>query len=95
MVLGPFMLTALITFRCRFGTYSVTEAINASLDLEMPGVTKWRTHDKVKRSIQAHKVTLRTVKERASKVIKFAKKLSATNQSVSRTTDRKLPSNAP
>ncbi|KAG9012138.1 hypothetical protein FRB94_011835 [Tulasnella sp. JGI-2019a] len=65
-----------------FGVYSVTESINASLDLEMPGVTKWRTHDKVNRAITARKTTVRQVKERAKKVLELVKALSATNSEV-------------
>ncbi|KAG8916724.1 hypothetical protein FRC01_002899 [Tulasnella sp. 417] len=65
-----------------FGTYSVTESINASLDLEMPGVAKWRDHEKVNRSIQAKKVTVRAIKERAAKVVELVKKLSGTNPAV-------------
>lgn len=49
----------------------------------MPGVTKWRTHDKVNRSIQAKKTTVRTIKERAAKVLEFVKTLSGTNSNVS------------
>ncbi|KAG8986365.1 hypothetical protein FRB90_004056 [Tulasnella sp. 427] len=65
-----------------FGSYSVAESINSSLDLEMPGVAKWRDQEKVSRSIQAKKVTVRTIKERAAKVVEFAKKLSGTNPAV-------------
>lgn len=31
-----------LTSSCRFGTYSTSDAINAGLDLEMPGKTRWR-----------------------------------------------------
>ncbi|OCB86539.1 beta-glucosidase [Sanghuangporus baumii] len=41
-----------------FGTYSVSENINAGLDIEMPGVNKWRTWDK----------------ERAAKVLEMVKR---------------------
>lgn len=27
---------------CRFGTYSTSEGINAGVDLEMPGPSRWR-----------------------------------------------------
>ncbi|KAI5119584.1 hypothetical protein M0805_006469 [Coniferiporia weirii] len=57
-----------------FGVYSVTESINAGLDLEMPGTNKWRTWDKVFRSIGSRKTTVRIVKERAAKVLEFVKK---------------------
>ena len=34
----------------RLGVYSIDHAINAGLDLEMPGTNKWRTLDLVNRS---------------------------------------------
>jgi hypothetical protein len=58
----------------RFGTYSVDHAINAGLDLEMPGVNKWRTVEKVERSIAARKVAVHTIKERAKKVLELVQK---------------------
>jgi beta-glucosidase len=33
-----------------FGVYSIDHAINAGLDLEMPGTNKWRTLDLMNRS---------------------------------------------
>ncbi|KAG8926382.1 hypothetical protein FRC02_008945 [Tulasnella sp. 418] len=65
-----------------FGVYSVTESINASLDLEMPGVQKWREHNKVNRSVESYKTSVRTIKERAKQVLKLVKKVSATNPAV-------------
>ena len=57
-----------------FGTYSVDVALNAGLDLEMPGVNKWRSLDQVSRSIQSRKVTVHTIKERAKNVLKLVQK---------------------
>ncbi|KAF8500930.1 beta-glucosidase [Russula emetica] len=57
-----------------FGTYSVDHAINAGLDLEMPGLNKWRTFEKVERSIVARKVAVHTIKERAKKVLELVQK---------------------
>ncbi|THH33096.1 hypothetical protein EUX98_g1111 [Antrodiella citrinella] len=57
-----------------FGIYSIDHAINAGLDLEMPGTNKWRTLDLMNRSIQSRKITVRTVKERARKVLELAQK---------------------
>ena len=54
--------------------YSVSESINAGLDLEMPGEQKWRQHNLVNRAIFNNKVTFRTVKERARKVLELVKK---------------------
>jgi hypothetical protein len=44
----------------RFGTDDVENSLNAGLDLEMPGVNKWRIRDyitNISRSIKAQKVT--------------------------------------
>ncbi|THG97996.1 hypothetical protein EW026_g4112 [Hermanssonia centrifuga] len=57
-----------------FGVYSIDHAINAGLDLEMPGTNKWRTLDLMNRSIQSRKITARTVKERAKKVLELTQK---------------------
>ena len=57
-----------------FGTYSVDAGINAGLDLEMPGTSKWRTLDLTKRTIGARKVSVRTIKERALQVLKLVQK---------------------
>jgi beta-glucosidase len=52
----------------------VDHAINAGLDLEMPGVKKFRTLEQVVRSITAKKVTVRMIKERARKVLELVQK---------------------
>ncbi|ETW84195.1 glycoside hydrolase family 3 protein [Heterobasidion irregulare TC 32-1] len=57
-----------------FGMYSVDHGINAGLDLEMPGTNKWRTLELVSRSIAARKVTVRTIKERARKVLELVQR---------------------
>lgn len=57
-----------------FGTYSVDAGLNAGVDLEMPGLNKWRTLDQVNRSIQARKVTPQTIKKRARKVLELIQK---------------------
>jgi beta-glucosidase len=58
----------------RFGTYSVDRAINAGLDLEMPGVNKRRTFEQVETCITEKKVAVSTVKERAKKVLELVQK---------------------
>ncbi|KAJ6616680.1 glycoside hydrolase family 3 protein [Mycena sp. CBHHK59/15] len=58
----------------RFGVYSVDLSINAGLDLEMPGINKWRSLDLVNRSIGSRKLTLRTIKQRATKVLELVQK---------------------
>ncbi|KAF7330642.1 Glycoside hydrolase family 3 protein [Mycena sanguinolenta] len=60
-----------------FGTYSVDLSIKAGLDLEMPGVNKWRSLDLVNRSIQSRKVTKRVIKQRATKVLELVQKCAA------------------
>ncbi|KAF9522963.1 glycoside hydrolase family 3 protein [Crepidotus variabilis] len=57
-----------------FGTYSVSDGYNAGMDLEMPGINKWRTLDYVNRSIQSRKMTVKTVKKRARRVLELVKK---------------------
>ena len=57
-----------------FGVYSIDHAINAGLDFEMPGTNKWRTLDLVNRSIGSRKVTARTVKARARKVLELVQR---------------------
>ncbi|EMD34223.1 glycoside hydrolase family 3 protein [Gelatoporia subvermispora B] len=57
-----------------FGVYSIDHAINAGLDLEMPGTNKWRTLDLMNRSIQSRKIMKRTVKERAAKVLELVQR---------------------
>ncbi|KAF8555424.1 glycoside hydrolase family 3 protein [Imleria badia] len=57
------------------GTYSIDLSINAGLDLEMPGAKKWRTLDLMNRSIVSRKLTIRTIKERAKKVVELAKRV--------------------
>ena len=59
---------------CRFGNYSVDLSVNAGVDLEMPGLNKWRTLDFMTRSIASRKLTVRTIKERARKVVELVKR---------------------
>lgn len=54
--------------------YGVSESINAGLDLEMPGTTKWRTLDHTTRSVGSRKIMFRTIKERATKVLELVQK---------------------
>ncbi|KAJ7097620.1 beta-glucosidase [Mycena epipterygia] len=57
-----------------FGVYSIDLSIKAGLDLEMPGINKWRSLDLVNRSISSRKVTLRAIKQRATKVLELVQK---------------------
>jgi beta-glucosidase len=57
-----------------FAVYSVTEAINAGLDLEMPGDKKFRQYELVDRAVTAKKTTPRILRERANKVLELVQK---------------------
>ncbi|KZO92433.1 glycoside hydrolase family 3 protein [Calocera viscosa TUFC12733] len=59
------------------GTYGVPEAYHAGLDLEMPGTDGWRTSSKVLRSIEAKKLTLPVVKDRARAVLQLVQRCAA------------------
>ncbi|PPQ85427.1 hypothetical protein CVT25_006319 [Psilocybe cyanescens] len=83
---NPFLLTKILREEWKFdgmimsdwfGVYSISHALNAGLDLEMPGTNKWRTLNLVSRAIDARKVTVRTVKARAGKVLEMVKKCAA------------------
>ncbi|KAG9046685.1 hypothetical protein FS837_003838 [Tulasnella sp. UAMH 9824] len=65
-----------------FGVYSLAPSINAGLDLEMPGINKWRVDEKVQRCITANKITVRTIKERSATVLRLVKQLSKTNAEI-------------
>jgi beta-glucosidase len=52
----------------------VAESVNAGVDLEMPGVNKFRSPHHISWSIQSRKVTLETIKCRARKVLELVQK---------------------
>ncbi|KLO98583.1 beta-glucosidase [Fusarium fujikuroi] len=56
-----------------YGTYSVTDAIKAGLDLEMPGPTRWRG-DVLNFAAACEKVWGHVIDDRAREVLKFVKK---------------------
>ncbi|OOO07342.1 glycoside hydrolase family 3 domain protein [Aspergillus oryzae] len=58
-----------------FGTYSTTESIQASLDLEMPGPTRWRG-SALAHVITANKVSMATVNARVRAVLRLVQKAS-------------------
>ncbi|MCJ1387416.1 hypothetical protein MMC18_000259 [Xylographa bjoerkii] len=60
-----------------FGTYSTSEAINAGLDLEMPGPPRWRG-SVLSHALLAKKVHPHILDERVREVLKFVKKAMAT-----------------
>ncbi|KDQ12273.1 glycoside hydrolase family 3 protein [Botryobasidium botryosum FD-172 SS1] len=65
-----------------FGTYSVDIAINAGLDLEMPGPPKWRTPLLVNHLLGAQKILPAAIDDRARSVLKFVQKLAKASPDV-------------
>ncbi|KAH7471853.1 putative beta-glucosidase I [Fusarium oxysporum f. sp. matthiolae] len=55
------------------GTYSTAQALNAGMDLEMPGPTRWRGH-KLLKEIEAGNVTTETLDKSVGRVIELARK---------------------
>jgi beta-glucosidase len=72
------------TDRNRFGTYSGSEAVNAGLDLEMPGPTRFRGPGLV-HAITSNKVSEGTINERVRSVLEMVKLTANSN----------IPENAP
>ncbi|RDW74540.1 glycoside hydrolase family 3 protein [Aspergillus mulundensis] len=56
------------------GVYSTSESINAGVDIEMPGPTKWRG-DKLLKAIEKGEVSKDTVNASATRVLELAKRL--------------------
>ncbi|KAK0240437.1 glycoside hydrolase family 3 protein [Armillaria nabsnona] len=54
-----------------FGTYGVDEAINAGLDLEMPGPPRWRTQLLVSHCLTSQKLLPRVIDERVTTLLRF------------------------
>lgn len=63
-----------------YGTYSVSESINAGLNLEMPGATRWRPNELVTHLIKAHKVDPRQLDKVAGDVLRWVQKLAKKNE---------------
>lgn len=55
-----------------FGTYSTSDAVNAGLDLEMPGPPRWRGQQ-LTHALLSNKVTTETLDERVSNVLEIVK----------------------
>ncbi|CAI7650624.1 unnamed protein product [Penicillium pancosmium] len=79
-----------------FGTYSTTEAINAGLDLEMPGPPRWRGAA-LNHAITSNKITAATLNDRVRAVLKLVQKAAksgvpdhAPETQLDRPEDRKL-----
>ncbi|KAI6769560.1 hypothetical protein HG530_004189 [Fusarium avenaceum] len=57
------------------GVNSTAESLEAGLDLEMPGPTRWRKTEDVLAAIKAGKTSEETINERATHVLKFLERL--------------------
>lgn len=80
----------------RFGTYSTTEAIQAGLDLEMPGPTRWRG-PALSHAVVANKVNISELDDRVRAVLNLVNRASrsdvpenASEHRLDRTQDRQL-----
>ncbi|KAF9475314.1 beta-glucosidase [Pholiota conissans] len=65
-----------------FGTYSVDGAINAGLDLEMPGPPRWRSSLLVTHCLSAQKLLLSTIDERVTNLLTFVQQQARKNPKV-------------
>ncbi|KAL3475887.1 glycoside hydrolase superfamily [Aspergillus californicus] len=57
------------------GTNSTADSLNAGLDLEMPGPTRWRKVDEVVAAVKSGIVSEKTIDDRARKVLELLAKL--------------------
>ncbi|KAM0748239.1 glycoside hydrolase family 3 protein [Meredithblackwellia eburnea MCA 4105] len=71
-----------------FGTYSTSEAINAGLDLEMPGPTAWRGK-LISHCINAGKISLETLDARARAVLQIIQRSAAADIELVRSNSQK------
>ncbi|GMK59865.1 hypothetical protein CspeluHIS016_0900820 [Cutaneotrichosporon spelunceum] len=62
-----------------YGTYSVSESVQAGLSLEMPGPTIWRQQRMLNHLIMSHKLAVRDIDGRAREVLSWAQKLARLN----------------
>lgn len=58
-----------------FGTYSTTEALNAGLDLEMPGPSEWRGK-RIAAALGVGKIRTKDINESAASVLKLVERCS-------------------
>lgn len=86
----------LLFTRCRFGTYSTSGAINAGLDLEMPGPTRWRGAA-LEHAVTSNKVRPAVLDERVRAILNIVKLAThsgipenAKEQGLNRPQDQKL-----
>ncbi|WRT68235.1 uncharacterized protein IL334_005211 [Kwoniella shivajii] len=65
-----------------FGVYSVSDSINAGLNIEMPGPTKWRQEELVSHSIHSHKIDKRTLDRNVTQILNWVQKVAKMNESL-------------
>ncbi|KAF9264923.1 glycoside hydrolase family 3 protein [Marasmius fiardii PR-910] len=65
-----------------YGTYSVDVAINAGMELEMPGPPRWRAPDLVKHCLASQKLYVSTIDERVTNLLKFVQHQAKLNPEV-------------
>jgi len=58
-----------------WGTYSTAEALNATLDLEMPGATLWRGPDRIMRALETGKLDSKVVYNAAARILALVEKV--------------------
>lgn len=68
----------------RYGTYSTSEAMNAGLDLEMPGPSRWRGQ-LVTHALMANKISKQILDARVREVLRLVSRVAKTG----------VPGNAP
>ena len=66
----------------RHGTYGTSEALNAGLDLEMPGPPRWRTPNLMYHSLSSQKLRTQVIDERVTALLTFVQKLARQNSDV-------------
>lgn len=76
------LILILIFFFSRYGTYSVDLAINAGLDLEMPGPPRWRTKLLVTHMLSSQKVLTSTLDKRVGALLEFIQRQARRNPEV-------------
>lgn len=66
----------------RQGTYGVDDALNAGLDLEMPGPARWRTLTLVNHVLSAQKLLPSTLDERVTNMLSYIQRQARRNPEV-------------
>uniref|UniRef100_A0A8H7K6F1 beta-glucosidase n=1 Tax=Bionectria ochroleuca TaxID=29856 RepID=A0A8H7K6F1_BIOOC len=57
------------------GTYSVAPGINAGVDIEMPGLPKWRKKDQVLKLVDGGQISKETIDDSVHRILELAKRL--------------------